>query len=257
MELAGHEPRTAVMTPAAEYAVRRERQETQAARLARRHGRLAKGRGVVLALIVLLVVLAEKEQPLTKVVLIGVPALLWAGLHRWRRRTARAWRRAERAAAYYDDRRAWLEGRWAGRGEAGTRFLDEDHPYALDLDLFGAGGLFEGLCAACTRPGEDTLAAWLKAPAPVEEVHARQAAVTELRSRLDLREDLALLRDDGAPAVDLDPFATWGRDADSIPPWARPVALLLSAGALAALAGACLFGTGPLPLLAAFLLEGA
>src|SRR2546425_528070 len=73
------------------------------------------------------------------------------------------------------------------------RFLDDSHPNAPYLDLFGAGSLFELLCTARTRKGEDTLAAWLRTPAGPGEVRERQAAVEDLRQRLDLREDLALL----------------------------------------------------------------
>jgi hypothetical protein len=59
---------------------------------------------------------------------------------------------------------ARLENRWAGTGEAGTRFLDPDHPYAADLDFFGAGSLFKRLCTARTQAGEETLAADCSVP---------------------------------------------------------------------------------------------
>ena len=72
-------------------------------------------------------------------------------------------------------------------------YLEPDHPAAADLDLFGVGGLFERLATPCTRAGEDTLAGWLLAPAGAAEVRDRQAAVAELRGRLDLREQLAYL----------------------------------------------------------------
>src|SRR5207344_2725919 len=98
-----------------------------------------------------------------------------------------------RAIHFYERGIARLEDRWAGTGETGERFLEPNHPYARDLDLFGRGSLFELICTARTRSGEETLAAWLRAPAAAEEVRARQAAVEELRDRLALREDLAIL----------------------------------------------------------------
>ena len=85
-----------------------------------------------------------------------------------------------------------LHGRWAGTGRDGARFIG-DHPYARDLDLFGRASLFELLNTARTEIGEATLADWLRAGAAPEEVVARQAAVDELRSNLDLREELAVL----------------------------------------------------------------
>ncbi len=85
-----------------------------------------------------------------------------------------------------------LDNRWAGSGRDGTSFL-ADHPYAHDLDLFGRASLFELLNTTRTEIGELTLADWLREPAPLAEVRARQAAVDELRPLLDFREDVAVL----------------------------------------------------------------
>src|SRR5205085_12021769 len=85
-----------------------------------------------------------------------------------------------------------------------------EHPYAQDLDLFGKAGLFELLCTARTRIGQDTLAAWLKAPAPPPIVRDRQQAVQELRTRVDLREELAILAEDARTGVDPAHLASWG-----------------------------------------------
>jgi MutS domain V len=85
-----------------------------------------------------------------------------------------------------------LDHRWAGTGRDGTSFL-ADHPYAGDLDLFGRGSLFELLNTTRTEIGELTLADWLRGPAPLPEVRARQAAIDELRPMLDFREDVAVL----------------------------------------------------------------
>ena len=85
-----------------------------------------------------------------------------------------------------------IEGRWPGTGPDGARFA-ANHPYASDLDLFGPGSLFQLLTTARTEAGEETLADWLREPAPIEEVRARQEAVRELRPSLDFPEDLAVL----------------------------------------------------------------
>lgn len=102
-------------------------------------------------------------------------------------------KRSERAAALYHDGLMRLDDRWAGKGASGERFLNHAHAYAADLDVFGVGSLFELLSRARTRVGEDTLAHWLLAPATTDVIRERQASVSELRSALDLREDLALL----------------------------------------------------------------
>ena len=105
----------------------------------------------------------------------------------------RARSRAERAAEFYRRGLARIEDRWEGTGQQGTQFDDPHHVYAADLDLFGKGGLFELLCTVRTRMGEERLAQWLKAPASLNEIRDRQASITDLKSRTDLREELAVL----------------------------------------------------------------
>ena len=65
----------------------------------------------------------------------------------------------------------------------GRRYLDESHPYAGDLDLFGRGSLFQLLCQARTRLGEDTLGSWLLTAATPSTIDFRQRAISELRDR--------------------------------------------------------------------------
>jgi hypothetical protein len=116
-------------------------------------------------------------------------------------------RRAER---YFEKALARLDGKWAGTGESGDRYLDPAHPYAQDLDLFGKGSLFELLCTARAHIGEETLARWLLTPGDPETVRARQKAVEELRPRLDLREELAVLAEEARTGVDPVSLAAWG-----------------------------------------------
>jgi hypothetical protein len=141
-------------------------------------------------------------------------------------RILRAYYRARRSVAYYQAGLDRLADRWKGKGRPGTRFLDETHPYAADLDLFGVGSLFELLCTAQTRTGEDTLAGWLKAPAMPAVVRQRQEAVRELQPMLDLREDLALMGPEMQEGVDYDAVIAWGEGEILLrSQWPRWVAL--------------------------------
>jgi len=151
-----------------------------------------------------------------------VPGVAFAVLLFVHEGVVRAMYRARRAVSFYRRGLARLDEKWMGTGQPGARFQKEEHPYAADLDLFGKGSLFELLCTARTRAGEDTLAAWLLAPADPDEIRARQGAVAELRTQLDLREDLALLGDDVPVGVDFEPVAAWG-DAPPLLryPWLR------------------------------------
>ena len=73
--------------------------------------------------------------------------------------------RCSRTVAYYQRALERMDNHWMGSGETGERFLTESHPYSRDLDLFGVGSIFELLCTARTRAGQETLAKWLLAPA--------------------------------------------------------------------------------------------
>ena len=123
-----------------------------------------------------------------------------------------------------------------GGGEPGDRFRDDEHLYANDLDLFGRGSLFELLSVARTRPGEETLARWLKDPAPAAEILVRQDAIRELAPSLDLREALSLAGDDVRAGVEGELLVAWAEGARALgPPWMRFVAVLLTIATTTAL----------------------
>ncbi|HZY89984.1 MAG TPA: hypothetical protein VFE78_34495 [Gemmataceae bacterium] len=244
-------------SPRAEYARRLEARREEAAELAARHRALNRGRKLALGLVVAVIWLAEKERLPVKVTLAAAPAVLLEGLMVWRNRVGKAWRRAAKAADFYEQRLACVEGRWAGGGRPGTRYLDEEHPCAADLDLFGRGCLFELLCTARTRAGEDTLAAWLKAPAGPDVVRERQAAVAELRGRLDLREEVALLGADVPDGGELAALAEWGQAAPALT--SRPlraVGLVVTALVVVGMIASA-YGAGPWPFLGGVALAGA
>jgi hypothetical protein len=163
----------------------------RATHFAGRYHTFFRARVTTFGLIVGVAWLAEKERLLP--LLLCLPAVAFVTAVLARNRAYRAWLRAARAVRFYEQRLANLEDPRAGAAETGIRFLDDIHPYARDLDLFGPGSLFQRLHLAGTPLGENTLAAWLRTPVGAEEVRIRQAAVAELRERLDLREDLALL----------------------------------------------------------------
>ena len=164
------------------------------------------------------------------------PGAVFAGLVFVHGATVRTRQRYERAAAFYEDGLARLEHRWAGHGEAGHRFLDDTHLYATDLDIFGRGSIFELLNTTRTQTGEEMLAAWLRAPATPEDVRARQEAVAELRPRLDLREDLAILGSDVRRCLHPQVLAAWGTAPRLLPSrFTRVAALALGAASATAL----------------------
>jgi hypothetical protein len=140
--------------------------------------------------------------------------------------------RAQRAVAFYQRGLARLENQWIGTGETGERYRSPSHVYEEDLDIFGRGSLFELLCTARTRAGEDTLARWLLAPASRDEAARRQKAVGELRGRLDLREDLAVLGEAVRSGIDSEMAARWGKAAPVIFPAGAPLIAAILAAAV-------------------------
>jgi len=115
-----------------------------------------------------------------------------------------------RSIEFYERGIARINDKWAGTGETGDRFLDPAHPYARDLDLFGTASLFQLLCTARTRVGEETLAHWLLNAAPADEIIARHGAVADLGPRLELRERLFCLGETVRAGVRPDVLACWG-----------------------------------------------
>ncbi len=158
------------------------------------------------------------------------PLAAFIALLVYHERVVRRQQFAQRAVTYYEHGLARLDDRWAGTGNTGDRFQDAAHIYSGDLDVFGRGSLFELLCIARTAEGEQRLAEWLLAPAEREEVAARQSAIADLRDRIGLREDIALLGDDIRSGVHAAALSRWASAPPArFPAGARLIALLLSA----------------------------
>jgi len=163
-------------------------------------------------------------------------------------RVIRARERADHSVRYYQAGLARLADPLspAGSHDDGAAFLDPEHLYAADLDVFGPGSLFALLCRARSRAGTETLARWLSAPAPPEEIRERQAAVAELAPALELREALALVGEDEGPALSPERLVAWSAAPAGLPTRSvRAIGAALSGASLVALAGgAVAFGTG-------------
>ena len=139
------------------------------------------------------------------------PALLFLTLVLWHQFVFARLSNARRAVQFYECGIARLEDRWQGNGENGERFRTPDHVYADDLDVLGRGSLYELLCTVRTPMAEQMLAEWVLKPAGIEDVEQRQRAVAELRSRLELREDLFLAGDLARRDVRPAALMAWGK----------------------------------------------
>lgn len=246
---------SAMVGPGAEYLRRLEARRRTTKALERRDGRLANARlgvfvaGLVWALAAFAWLPALKGW-------IALPVVLFLCLVALHDVTLRRKVFQEGAVRFYERALDRLEGRWAGKGTRGDDLAPEDHLYAEDLDLFGEASLFELLCTARTRVGEEVLAGWLCAPASTEEIAARQEAVEELRERIDFREELALLGGEIRASVRPERLTSWA-EAPGVLRSARLRYLVVGLTALAvvALLGWAFFGTGAGPLVLVVIVE--
>jgi hypothetical protein len=179
----------------------------------------------------------------------GVVLFLWLVV-----RHDRIERRREAALALVALNREALARRartWAELPAPWVPAIPEDHPFAVDLDLFGHASLAQVLGPVRTPTGREVLTDWLLhgATSDLAAMHARQAAVRELTPALDFRQHisaLARLLPDAAGArvaAALPPVVRWAEAPGGLDgrPWVMPLALLLTvvtlAGAIGALTG--------------------
>ncbi|GAB3234388.1 MutS family DNA mismatch repair protein [Hymenobacter seoulensis] len=152
------------------------------------------------------------------------------------------------------DELARLQGQLRGF-DPGRRYLDAQHPYAADLDVFGDHSLFQLLNRSTSRLGQDWLAGWLLAPATPATVRERQEATAELAPDIAWQQEWQA-RARHYPRQESDPreFAAWLREPDFFASraWLLPLLVLLPVLAVGAVV-AVLNGYGTLPLLALLL----
>ncbi|MGB7435703.1 MAG: hypothetical protein WBW49_09795, partial [Candidatus Acidiferrum sp.] len=210
----------------AEYSSRLQSATIQRSNHEQSHKRLGIAKLGILFLVVVLLAWYLKSKAVSPLWLI-VPAIAFVFLEVEHSRVLGSMRRCSGLMAFYERGLARLNNEWAGTGEPGDVFLDPAHPYARDLDLFGKGSLFELLCTARTSAGQEILAEWLKRAASLEEIASRQAAVMELRPRLNLRAELANFGQGIRSEVRPNALMAWAEAAPVLQPRrARIVALL-------------------------------
>jgi hypothetical protein len=201
--------------PSEEYAERKNARELRVARLEKVHIQLGNAR-LFLALLAAGLAWASLRSHLVSPRWLAGPVIAFAAIAFWHSRILRARELAERVVAFYERGLARIEDRWAGSGETGERFNDPHHVYAADLDLFGNAGLFQLLSSARTRMGEGTLAQWLLSPSTPDSLRERHAAIKELRTELDLREDLAVAGQDAGVGVHPDALQKWAESPNQM-----------------------------------------
>lgn len=118
----------------------------------------------------------------------------------------------------------------------GAMFVNMDHPYSADLDIFGKNSLFQMLNRAETHGGRVRLQSWLSQPAEAKEITQRQKAVSELTPMVKWRQHLqAHGRQRHERQDQQQVFFEWLMKRDQVRDrlWKRIIPLLAIAGSLA------------------------
>jgi len=220
------------MDPLNEYVTRRDRWRAEKQRSQHQFIQLGNWRLGIAAATAVMAFFSIAREAFSAWWLLA-PALVFVTLVILHYRVVRRRTFAERGMRFYEHGIARLNDEWMGTGNSGDQFRDPGHVYSDDLDVFGKGSLFELIATARTASGERTLADWFRSPADHDEALLRQEAVRELTSRLDLREDVALLGEDVRAEVHETALGAWGLAPPVfIPPSLRVVAPLLAIAAL-------------------------
>ncbi len=110
----------------------------------------------------------------------------------------------------------------------GRVYINSEHPYCVDLDLFGPHSLFQWINRTVTKGGEELLASNFLNASPVEELKKRQAAIQELASKATWSQNLlasgmAFKRNDQG----INDFLDWVRIPITLPSWSHTAPLIL------------------------------
>ena len=232
--------------PRLEYTARLETRRATALRYEKLDLRLSQLRLGLLALFLVIAAFSLLAHVLAAWWLI-LPSALFGVAVIVHARLSEAKKRASDAVTFYEKGLARIDDRWSGQGLWHDPIAGNPHSYAPDLDLFGRGSLFELLCIARTREGQNTLARWLSEPAARQEILARQDAIAELRFCLDLREALASPEPDQRPSsMPLEDVSSWGvQPAAFTTPLMRVTAMVATAAIFVAL-GADIWSASPI-----------
>ncbi|OEF97671.1 MutS family DNA mismatch repair protein [Desulfuribacillus alkaliarsenatis] len=84
-----------------------------------------------------------------------------------------------------------LSGSWISFKDRGMDFVQPEHPFTSDLDVFGNSSLFQLINVGNTYYGRKILADFLATPTKnIEEIRQRQAAVSELATKYEFTQEL-------------------------------------------------------------------
>lgn len=99
----------------------------------------------------------------------------------------------------------------------GNEFVDEHHPYAVDLDIFGRSSLFQLINRTGTVDGAQLLKSWLVKASSKKIIELRQKAISELSPMIEWRQKLQAFGSFSSSSKENEQaFYTWLKGEDLI-----------------------------------------
>lgn len=110
-----------------------------------------------------------------------------------------------------------IHGEWKSFKDSGEEFIDDEHEYSKDLDIFGRGSLFQWINTTVTYLGRQKLKSVLENPyKSADEIRERQEGISELADDLDWRQEFiseALVTPNSVK--DIQALIEWSRNTKS------------------------------------------
>jgi len=209
------------------YVQRAERYRQLVATLEGRSGLISNLRGLAFGLCVVALGFALfRAEQLLLLGLSALGALAFAVLLVFHARVLRREDAARRLLVVNEAAEMRLTEAFRNLPDDGATFSTENHAYLDDLDILGPGSLFQKLCVAHTRFGQQTLARWLLGAAEVDVILERQELVRVLAPRLLERQELEAEslslaasrsgRSSYKPPIDPGPFLEWAEGSTQL-----------------------------------------
>lgn len=145
-----------------------------------------------LAAIVISAILGALTHPVIGVLLFLAFLVAFYFFVQWHQKIQTAQIHHERLATLNEQEGNTLKHDYSAYDD-GAEFEDPEHPYTIDMDIFGPYSLFQYTNRTSTAIGRQALATYFSNTVYSDEIVARQKAIKELTPMLDWRQDLQAL----------------------------------------------------------------
>ncbi|MEL7249417.1 MAG: hypothetical protein AAFO03_13405 [Bacteroidota bacterium] len=119
----------------------------------------------------------------------------------------------------------------------GEAYVNAQHPYSYDLDIFGPFSLFQMINRASTLIGQSRLASWLQEVAEPGVIKSRQVAVEDLAQQTDWQHELraygAALKEEPGQVERIyrwleEPYIVLDRPSRKLALWVAPILFVIA-----------------------------